>query len=283
MSPSASKPVVEEKPARRPNTIDGLLSHLHRCLETRAGADVVLLFLCYASRLGGSLLEALSRPILRHSARRFVAAAFKLPPAATVVLSATAPQPPMAVSALRLGRRLKALSAMISETRTVGRLWGLLGLYFAAKRLVLRSCDAGGDNDDVDGDRLFDAGLAFAQMASLIVFQAAENVAFLSSKAILPYPPATQARLALLSVRAWGLYVGMELARLLVDRSRKPLSSRDAKSATGWRKSFWRNMAWAPLTVHWGTPAGLLPDLAVSLLAAYPATGSMVDLWRETA
>ncbi|RCI16841.1 hypothetical protein L249_3035 [Ophiocordyceps polyrhachis-furcata BCC 54312] len=280
MSPSASKPVVEEKPARRPNTIDGLLSHLHRCLETRAGADVVLLFLCYASRLGGSLLEALSRPILRHSARRFVAAAFKLPPAATVVLSATAPQPPMAVSALRLGRRLKALSAMISETRTVGRLWGLLGLYFAAKRLVLRSCDGGDDDDD---DAFFDVGLAYAQIASLIVFQAAENVAFLSSKAVLPYPPVTQARLALLSVRAWGLYIGMELARLLVDRSRKPLCSSDAKSAIGWRKSFWRNMAWAPLTAHWGTPTGLLPDLAVSLLAAYPATGSMVDLWRETA
>ncbi|RDA86901.1 hypothetical protein CP532_1874 [Ophiocordyceps camponoti-leonardi (nom. inval.)] len=282
MSPSASKPVVEEKPARQQDTIDGLLSHLQRCLETRGGADVVLLFLCYASRLGGSLLEALSRPILRHSARRFVAAAFKLPPAATVVLSATAPQPPMAVSALRLGRRLKALSAMISETRTVGRLWGLLGLYFAAKRLVLRSCNGTGD-DDVDDDAFFDLGLAYAQMASLIVFQAAENVAFLSSKAILPYPPATQARLALLSVRAWGLYIGMELARLLVERSRKPLSSRDAKSATGWRKSFWRNMAWAPLTAHWGTPTGLLPDLAVSLLAAYPATGSMVDLWRETA
>ncbi|PFH59829.1 hypothetical protein XA68_11847 [Ophiocordyceps unilateralis] len=281
MSPSSSK-LAEDAPPRpssKPLSVDAFVSHLHRCIETRAGADVVLLFLCYASRLGGSVLEALSRPILRHSARRFVAAAFKLPPAATVVLSSTALQPPLAVMALRLGRRLRALSAMLSETRTIGRLWGLLGLYFVAKRRVLRSCAC----EAHDAEGIFDATLAYAQIASLVIFQAAENVAFLSSKAILPYPPATQARLALLSVRAWGLYVGMELARLLVERSRRPLAARDAESVAGWRKSFWRNMAWAPLTAHWGTPSGLLPDMAVSLLAAYPATGSMIDLWRETA
>ncbi|PHH73478.1 hypothetical protein CDD80_3807 [Ophiocordyceps camponoti-rufipedis] len=279
----ASKPPPSKpQPLTKSLSLDGFLSHLHRCLETRTGADVVLLFLCYASRLGGSVLEALSRPLLRHSARRFVAAAFKLPPAATVVLSATAPQPQPAVVALRLGRRLRALSALISETRTVGRLWGLLGLYLAVKRRRAQKSGAG-DADGGDAEGAFDAALNYAQMTSLVIFQAAENVAFLSSKAILPYRPATQARLALLSVRAWGLYVGMELARLLVDRSRRPLTARQEEAAAGWRKSFWRNMAWAPLTVHWGSPAGLLPDLAVSLLAAYPATGAMVDLWRDTA
>ncbi|KAF4595705.1 peroxin 11C [Ophiocordyceps camponoti-floridani] len=278
--PSTDQP-SEPRPPTKSLSLDGFLSHLHRCLETRTGADVVLLFLCYASRLGGSVLEALSRPILRLSARRFVAAAFKLPPAATVVLSATAPQPQPAVVALRLGRRLRALSALISETRTVGRLWGLLGLYLAVKRRRAQKSCAGDADGDAEG--AFDAALNHAQMASLIIFQAAENVAFLSSKAILPYRPATQARLTLLSVRAWGLYVGMELIRLLVDRSRRPLTARQEEAAAGWRKDFWRNMAWAPLTVHWGSPAGLLPDLAVSLLAAYPATGAMVDLWRDTA
>ncbi|PHH82993.1 hypothetical protein CDD83_3093 [Cordyceps sp. RAO-2017] len=281
--------------AAAPRSADAFLCHLQRCLQTRAGADAVLLFLCYASRLTGSVLETLSRPILRHSARRLVATAFKLPPSTTVVLSATAPQPPLAALALRLGGRFKALSAMISETRTVGRLWGLLGLYFAAKRLLLKSCASAGkpprrpDDEkgaEAEADRLFDTAVAYAQVASLVVFQAAENVAYLSSKKILPYPAATQYRLSLLSVRAWGLYVGMELARLLVERSRKMTSgaaAKDADWASGWTKSFTRNLSWAPLTVHWGLPGGLLPDIVVSLLAAYPATGSMLDLWRETA
>lgn len=265
-----------------PARVDAFLAHVQRCLQTRAGADVVLLFLCYASRLGGSLLETLCRPVLRLSARRLVAAAFKLPPATTVVLSATAPRPPLAALGLRLGGRLKALSAMLSETRTVGRLWGLLGLYFAAKRLVARSCGgekAGDEKDEPDG--AVDALVAYAQVLSLVVFQAAENVAYLSSRKILPCAPATQGRLSLLSVRSWGVYVGLELGRLLAERSRRP--RRDAAWAADWRKSFTRNLAWAPLTAHWGTPGGLLPDVVVSLLAAYPATGSMCDLWEKTA
>lgn len=282
-SPSPS-PSVSAVLAAVPPRADAFLAHLQRCLQTRAGADVVLLFLCYASRLGGSLLETLSRPILRLSARRLVAAAFKLPPATTVVLSSTTPQPPLAALAFRLGGRFKALSAMLSETRTVGRLWGLLGLYFAAKRLVSASAPSEKAKDDAGGP--FDTLVAYAQVMSLVVFQASENVAYLSSKKILPFPPATQGRLSLISARFWGLYVGMELGRLLVERSRRASggpATQDAAWTADWTKSFTRNLAWAPLTVHWGTPNGLLPDVMVSLLAAYPAVGSMRDLWRQTA
>lgn len=253
---------------------DAFLTHLYRCLQTRAGADLVLLFLCYACRLSGSVLETLSRPLLRHSARRLVAMAFKPPPATTVLLAATPPQPPLAAFALRLGGRFKAMAALISETRTMGRLWGLLGLYFAAKRLVLKSCAASA------GESEKTPAVAYAQVASLIAYQAAENAAYLGSKKVLPLSTAAQGRLSLLSVRAWGLYVGMELGRLLVERSRRAGS--EAEEAD-WSKSFARNLSWAPLMVHWGMRDWPLPDLMVSLLAAYPATGSMMDLWRETA
>lgn len=181
---------------------------------------------------------------------------------------------------------------MISETRTMGRLWGLLGLYFAAKRLVLRTRASAKSKDKAIGtedssEALFDTLVSFAQITSLIVYQASENVAFLSSKKVLPFAPATQGRLGLLSVRAWGLYVAMEGARLLVERARKVSSGAAAKDtvwAAQWNKSFFRNLAWAPLTVHWGsTTGGFLPDIMISLLAFYPATGGMVDLWRDTA
>ncbi|KAF4504410.1 hypothetical protein G6O67_007861 [Ophiocordyceps sinensis] len=289
-SPAKRSPSVVAVVAAAPSRADAFLAHVHRCLQTRAGADAVLLFLCYASRLTGSLLETLSRPILRLSARRLVAAAFKLPPATTVVLSATAPRPPLAALALRLGGRFKALSAVISETRTVGRLWGLLGLYFTAKRLVLKSCAScrqrPGEKPHDDAEGLFDTLVVYAQLISLVVFQAAENLAYLSSKKILPFAPATQGRLSMVSVRSWSLYIGMELGRLLVDRSRRAsggAGTKDVAWASDWTKSFTRNLAWAPLTMHWGTPNGLLPDVVVSLLAAYPATGSMLDLWRQTA
>ncbi|KID67291.1 peroxin 11C, partial [Metarhizium hybridum] len=292
--PSNQKAPIPAVLAAAPSRADALLTHLFRCMQTRSGAETVLLFACYASRLTGSVLEAAGGAAIRQSARRLVALAFKLPPATTVVMSSTAPRPSLAALALQLGGRFKALAAMISETRTMGRLWGLLGLYFAAKRLVLKSRAASSSSSSSEKNKLdassaedasealFDTLVAYAQVASLIVYQASENVAFLSSKKVLPFAPATQGRLGLLSVRAWGLYVAMEGARLLVERGRRTV--RDAEWAAAWDKSFYRNLAWAPLTVHWGsTTGGFLPDMAVSLLAFYPASGAMVDLWRSTA
>ncbi|KAK9440549.1 peroxin 11C [Metarhizium brunneum] len=290
--PSNQKAPITAVLAAAPSRADALLAHLFRCMQTRSGAETVLLFACYASRLTGSVLEAAAGAAIRQSARRLVALAFKLPPATTVAMSSTAPRPSLAALALQLGGRFKALAAMISETRTMGRLWGLLGLYFAAKRLVLKSRAASSSSNEKNkldpspaedaSEALFDTLVAYAQVASLIVYQASENVAFLSSKKVLPFAPATQGRLGLLSVRAWGLYVAMEGARLLVERGRT--TARDAEWAAAWDKSFYRNLAWAPLTVHWGsTTGGFLPDMAVSLLAFYPASGAMVDLWRSTA
>ncbi|KND92553.1 hypothetical protein TOPH_02892 [Tolypocladium ophioglossoides CBS 100239] len=248
--------------------------------------------LAAAPRLSGSVLETLSRPVLQRSARRLVAMAFKLPPASAVVLSSVTPQPPLAAFALRLGGRFKAAAALLSETRTMGRLWGLLGLYFAAKKLLLRSraakqqtgSEKSAETTQDAAENLFDTVVAYAQVISLISYQACENAAYLSSKKVLPFSPATQARLSLVSVRSWGLYVGMELGRLLVERSRKVgAAAKDPQWGAAWTKSFTRNLSWAPLTVHWSMRNGPLPDLAVSLLAAYPSAGAMMDLWRETA
>lgn len=282
-------------------------------MQTRTGAETVLLFACYATRLSGSLLETLSSAAIRQSARRLLALAYKLPPASTIITASTIPRPSLAALALQLGTRLKTLSGLISETRTMARLWGLLGLYFAAKNLVRKSLAAAKHQSgetgeekkalrtarDVSPERTFDTLVAYAQLASLLVFQATENVSFLSSKNILPLAGPSQGRLALLSVRAWGLYVAMEAARLLVERSRKKeeegeeegIVNKDSKDSEGgrewerqWKKSFYRNLAWAPLTLHWGSNGGgFLPDVAVSVLGFYPALGAMMDLWRDTA
>ncbi|KAG5980375.1 hypothetical protein E4U55_004085 [Claviceps digitariae] len=280
--------------ATAPSRIDSFLIHLSQCMQTRAGAETVLLFACYATRLSGSLLETAGGLAIRQSARRLVALAYKLPPATTVVMSSTVPRPSLAAVALQVGLRLKVLSGIISETRTVARLWGLLGLYGAVKKLVakrLRQQQQQKEKDsaadaDADAESTFDTLVASAQLASLIVFQAAENVSFLSSKKVLPVSAASQARLGLLSVRAWGLYVAMEAARLLVERRRKQSALSAANKPDWqkqWNKTFYRNLAWAPLTLHWGSgTGGFLPDIAISVLGFYPALGAMMDLWKET-
>ncbi|KAG6143471.1 hypothetical protein E4U38_004040 [Claviceps purpurea] len=316
--PPTDKPVsLSALVASTPSRIDAFLTHLSQCMQTRTGAETVLLFACYATRLSGSLLETLSSAAIRQSARRLLARAHKvkLPPASTI------PRPSLSLAALalQLGARLKALSGLISETRTMARLWGLLGLYFAAKKLVCKSLAAkhqagktrgtGGTGEekhalrtarDISPESTFDTLVAYAQLASLLVFQATENVSFLSSKKVLPLAGPSQGRLALLSVRAWGLYVAMEAARLLVERSRKKGEEKkeeggekgkvkkDSKGGREWegqwKKSFYRNLAWAPLTLHWGSNGGgFLPDVGVSVLGFYPALGAMMDLWRDTA
>ncbi|PMB72197.1 hypothetical protein BM221_002297 [Beauveria bassiana] len=280
---------------------DAFIAHLQRCMQTRAGADTVLMFACYATRLAGNLLDIGGRAALRSSARQLVAALFSLPPSTSVVLK-PATMPRSIAFVLDLAARLQAYSGMVSEMRTMGRLWGLLGLYSAVKGLIAaRKQQKQKQTDslsDESAEKTFAALVAWAQTLCLVVFQVCENAAYLGSKKILPIKPLNQGRLAILSVRFWGAYVAMEVVKHLTERARRlsATASGGVKTAAAaaaaaeekrwqedWRTAFYRNAAWAPLTMHWGTPGGLLPDVLVALFALYPATGGMRDLWRRTA
>lgn len=282
-SPSTKKtPALSAAVAAAPSSADAFLAHLARCLQGRGSADTVLMFLSYATRFGGAALEAASRPVLRSSAQKLVAMAFQLPPTTTVVLSPT-PTPPLAALALNLSGRLKALGGLLSEWRTMNRLWGLLGLYFAFKKLL--AAKKASEKEETSTERI-DTAVTITQLTSLALFYVGENLAYLSSKKVLGFSPATQGKLAALSVRSWALYVALEISKLLVQRGRKQrlgTASEDQAWAKEWRKNFTSNLAWAPLTVQWSVPNGPLPDVLVWLLGLYPATVDMVDLWRNTA
>ncbi|KAM3503830.1 hypothetical protein MY10362_003944 [Beauveria mimosiformis] len=278
---------------------DAFIAHLQRCMQTRAGADTVLMFACYATRLAGNLLDIGGRAALRSSARQLVAALFSLPPSTSVVLK-PATMPRSVAFVLDLAARLQAYSGMVSEMRTMGRLWGLLGLYSAVKGLMAARSKQQQQQQqqkqtdslsDESAEKTFAALVAWAQTLCLVVFQVCENAAYLGSKKILPIKPLSQGRLAIVSVRFWGAYVAMEVVKHLTERARRLAASGGAKTTAeeekrwqeDWRTAFYRNAAWAPLTMHWGTPGGLLPDVLVALFALYPATGGMRDLWRRTA
>lgn len=289
--PSTAAPAASSAPA----SLDAFLARVRRIATTRSGADSILLFTCYAASLSGNFLEAASRAALPTSVGELVSLVLDSPPSKPLRL----PPPSLLVSrlailALRLSVRLKAAAAMLSEIRTFGRIWGLLDLYFAAKKLLLSARDSvtstSEEKKTAVADNSFDALVGAAQLVSLISFQVAESTAYLSSRNALPFSPATQGRLSLWSVRSWMAYTGMELGRLLVVRQRRLqkaggrlVTAEDREWGAGWKKDFLCCLAWSPITVHYSFGDGFLSALTVSLLAFYPAVTQMKDVWRSNA
>ncbi|KAI2612967.1 uncharacterized protein GGS25DRAFT_144066 [Hypoxylon fragiforme] len=344
--PDSSAPVPAPKPeplpsipsslpiaaylAAAPSHADAFLAHLQRCLQTPSGIDTTLLFLCYGSRLGASLLESLlTRPAIHRSAQRFIAIAASLPPSATLVFAGKAAlfpsQSALVAGALSAVKRLRALSGMLTEARTFLRLWGLLNMYFWLRRLVVKrwarrqqakkadseskeieKSSGGVAEKDDDG---IETAISWVQVTTGIVFQALENGAFLSAKGVLGWSPATQKKASLWSARFWAAFVGVEIGRLFYESRKRGRRSRAEKFgittapdgtsvqqktaaevqreeqewSDTWAKSLTRNLAWAPLTVHWSTEGGLLSELAVGAIATVPGVIQMRDLWRRTA
>lgn len=300
-----------------PSNADAFLAHLQRCLSTPSGIDTVLLFLCYSSRLSSAALELLTRPAVRRGAERLLALASSLPPSATLLFNSKAFPSPGAALLLELSRRLKTFSALLSETRTFLRLWGLLGMYFWGRGLVLRlrearaaakaSLSSTGDEKNVSEvsmakaaaakvDKL-EVSLAASQLVACVVFQALENGAYLAQKNVLAWQPATIGKAYRWSARFWGAFVGLKLTELFLDRYRRaqvPKRQRmgdktvavfereEAEWSLEWRKLVGRNMAWFPLTLHWSLEQGLFGELTIGALASIPGCIQMRDLWRRT-
>lgn len=287
--PGKTPSIIAADSSERKNAIarlDAFISHLHRALKTRGGHDVTLLFIAYVTRLTAAILNTLSRTALRHSARKLVALAFQLPPSATVILSSATPSPPLATLALQVSLRLRALVAMLAEWRTMNRMWGLVGMWMSAKELIentfiKREVDEKGQIQPIDK---FETTVAAAQIVSLTSYHLLEAMTWLSSKQVLTWSPKAQAKMSLYSVRSWAAYVFIDIGRLVVERSRK---KRNGEATIAWRedwtKAMTMNLSWAPLTIHWGLPNGVLPETAVALFGLYPAVTLMKDLWRDTA
>jgi hypothetical protein len=300
--PSSAPPAPAPKPrpfplrelvAAAPSNIDAFLAHLQRCLSTPSGIDTILLFLCYSSRLSSSVLTTLVQPALQRSAERIIALASALPPSATLIFSAKALPSSSVAVVLALAKRLKALSGLTSEARTILRLWGLLGMYFWARRLVMKWREQKQSEDRLE------TSIAWSQLATCVAFQALENVAFLSSKGVIGLAPATQGKAARWSARFWGSFVGLEIMRLWYESVKRGSRTRTEKFAGGktvavvereerewkstWRKSVVRNLAWAPITLHLSLEQGLFSEMTVGALASIPSVLQMRDLWRNTA
>lgn len=308
--PAAPGPSSSPKPfplkallAAAPSNIDAFLAHLQRCLSTPSGIDAVLLFLCYSTRLSSAALEVLTGPVIQRSAKQLLALASSLPPRTTLVFSSRAFPSPSVAILLSLSRRLKAFSALLSETRTFLRLWGLLGMYFWGRGLVLRLREArlaAKNNGEKVGAKInkLETSIAFTQLISCVIFQGLENGAYLAQKNVLEWQPANIVRAYRWSARFWGVFVGLKLTELFMDRYKRSqvpkrqrmgdktvavFESEEREWSEEWTKLVGRNMAWFPLTLHWSLEQGLFSELSIGAIASVPGVIQIRDLWRRTA
>ena len=101
----------------------------------------------------------------------------------------------------------------------------------------------------------------------------------------MSWTPATQGWAYKWSVRFWALYIGVELGKL----GAQGLCSGGAVMTTKaekdeWRGKLMRNLAWAPLTLHWSVDGGVgLNEGIVGLLGSIPGLIQFRELWASTA
>lgn len=290
--------------AALPSNADSFLTRLDKCLSTPSGIDTVMLFLCYSSRLSASVLSSLSQSALRRSAREWIALVAALPRGATLVFSAPVTSaaaaggkttlPSAAALALLLSKRLSSLASLLSEARMIMRLWALLGMYFWARGLLRRiflrqppppASAAEKDKPPAPSSRpgVAETAVELTRLALCVTFQSLENVAYLSQRGVLSLTAAQQVRAYRWSARLWAGYVGIELGRLAAERFGPAAPPQSAAQRAEWTKKTVRQLAWAPLTLHWGSEKGLVSDMAVGLLASIPGVIQIRDLWASTA
>ncbi|KAF4985729.1 hypothetical protein FDECE_16369 [Fusarium decemcellulare] len=272
--------------------LDTFISHLNRLLHTRDGHDSLLLFLAYATQLAAAILETPGPASLRDWAQKLLILVPKALTSRLLSLLPTSKISSLLLAApsvkLRLAERLRALVDMLDDWHTMSRLWGLITMWMLAKELIVTSSAEKKKNCDQEERRVkrVERTIAATQILSLIGFFVFENTAWLSRRRVLAWSEKAQPKLMLWCVRSWGVYVFAELGRLLFERARKKkdkTSEEDSEERSEWNKKFVQALAWAPLTVHWTRPDGLLPETVAAFLAAYAEFISVQGLWKETA
>lgn len=189
---------------------------------------------------------------------------------------------------IRLTGRLKALLDMLNDWHTMSRLWGFVTMWMLTKEFITSLIDPQAKDREEKGspqDQKVNKTITGAQILSLMGFFVLENTSWLSMRGILKWSDKSRSRFLVWCVKSWSIYVFAELGRLLYERVREIRSGekRDAESRAQWNKKFIQASAWAPLSIHWARPEGLLPNSVAAFLAAYAEFITVKGLWEETA
>jgi hypothetical protein len=237
-------------------------------LSTPSGTDSLLRTVTYTVQF---LTGALTTLQARQAGLAAAASSAALALPGSTALLALAPTAP----------RARALSALISDFRSFSRLWGLLGLWALAARL-LRAPPADG----------ILRAVAWGQCLAYIAYQALENRAYLAGKGVVALPrdgAKGVMRGWLWSSRMWMVAVGFEFVRLarvaqLGARQQAAPKTAEARAeeAAQWRRDMLVNLANAPLTVHWSIEGGNLGETAVGFLGMVAGLVGFRQRWAAT-
>ncbi|KAL8866751.1 MAG: hypothetical protein Q9198_008771, partial [Flavoplaca austrocitrina] len=154
--------------------------------------------------------------------------------------------------------------------------------------------------------------ITLTQILAGITFQILENLAYLGDKNILPLSPARRSKYWLWCCRAWAAHVFLEIFKLLLSRPQHtqdlqiptpktidpktsssenvqttPTPSHQQTTTKAERETFHRNLkinlAYAPMTLHYSLPNGLLNDSTVALCGVLASWWGLQGAWARTA
>ncbi|KAK2786329.1 hypothetical protein FQN53_006697 [Emmonsiellopsis sp. PD_33] len=276
---------IPSKPSKCPmagpiaalSKLDVTIRRLTQLISTSAGQERVLSAIQYNSQI--------LHYILSSNAARSVSSGLRLTkPSGLPLPSQSTPAKP----------RLLALSSVISETRTVLRLFGLVKLWSWGSATAKAP----------PRDPILRA-IAYSQVFVNVVYQLLENIAFLSSKGIISRRIVERfgsiGKWYIWSTRAWLAHVVLDIIRLVRERilwMRRPrkwtveqlVNEGEEEEQLRWSelrerlKALLNNMAWLPLCMHWSAEEGIgIPDSLVGLLGATAGAWGLRDAWVDTA
>jgi hypothetical protein len=266
---------------------DKLITRLIRLMSTPLGRDKTLCTLQYLLIV---IHTQLSRLQGLHHRRYLISLSQKLGavmlPGETIVATLAA-QPET-----RLGHVIggsKALADLISDFRCFARVVETLELYTWAKATWLTPPE----------DAVV-KGAVWAQIASIVLYQYYENVAYLASKGVLrgeAFDKLRQDRWWLSSSRYWMAYIALEGVRLArtwqlngsaaaaaaSDGVEKKTQRERSEADALWKRQMTVNMAWAPVSYHYSVEAGWLSSGWLGVFGLIAGSTGLRNLWKQAA
>ncbi|CAI6085220.1 unnamed protein product [Clonostachys chloroleuca] len=260
---------------RKAVVLSKFLCRLQQAVQLREGQDAFLLFMGETSRLLAVLLELLKESLskIHHISRLSSQSAW---------IKALSP------AIVKAAGRFQTLAGFLDEWQMINRMFGLLDVLVGTGKFLREVRRRKKENLAIGRKDIVLEGL---QHLSMIFFHFSEGAACLASKKILTLPSKRQNQLSFAAVRAWAVFTFLDLARGVIEYKkmttrgdvRSPKEQKEGgQDMQQWRSQFFINLAWAPVTVHWGVDGGLLPDSLASLLAVYATSGIFKDVWKRT-
>lgn len=272
------------------SSADRTIAHLNRVLSTTAGADSTLLLTGYSLAFISAQLNKLANIGVRQLAEKMAAnasATASLKPGETLVTTQAIPPNSGTARLLNTAASMKTFSGMCSDVRMFMRLWGLLKIWAGFKAAYYGSSKM---------DPIVRV-TTWGKLLSLLGYYVLEHGFYLGSKGVLKrFTPAQLGKMFAASIWIFGGYLVLDFVRLyrvsqLAARKRSAGAASDEKEdkalaqaeSRAWWNALQVDLAYTPLTFHWGLPGGVVSDATVGALGAWAGWVGFSEAWRNTA